>query len=116
MPTIDSTHYDRQGNPISFGEWAALYAEGNNVKKTDVGDSHVSTIYVGSSPAGVYETMVFFNGTPEKCPHCGQDIDVDEPQFRYATEAEAVAHHDAIVEALRKGEAIPDGKDLTDGD
>lgn len=77
----------------------------NRVKKTYVaaknfvGEVEVSTIRSpGGSRAG-FETVVFDGPKTEYG---------SSPQWLYNDEAEALAHHDAIVEALRKGEPIPD--------
>lgn len=93
-----SGYYDRAGNPMTLGEWAEKF-EDNEYKRvvaTEVGDARVSTVWLGldhgwngEAPV-IFETMIF-------------DGPYDEHQWRYSTEADAVAGHERIVKALREG-------------
>lgn len=81
---------DRAGNPISYRTHLWRFADDRYrvVKQTTVGDSFVSTIWIGQSEDGVFETMT--------------RVDDDwTSQDRYPTELEAVQHHDQIVETLK---------------
>lgn len=110
-------YYDRAGNPITVEEWAKAFENAGNVLlKTDVDEATVSTVWLGvdhsfgSGPPLLFETMIF-------------DGPYDHDQWRYPTEAEALAHHDQLVAALRQGDAEPPepkqapakGKGLNDG-
>lgn len=99
--------YDREGNVISPERFMELYAdfEYRVVKQQDVGPWWVSTVWIGRAlppthaeqwgQALIFETMAFGReGTPV------QDM---ETVLRYATEAEAEAGHERLVEILRSG-------------
>ena len=83
-----SDYYDRNGNPISFKQWAELWTpENKRVAFARVGDVEVSTVWLGLdhgfNPAGppvIFETMVFGG------PH-------SEDQERYCTEEDALDGH-----------------------
>ena len=98
-----SLYYARNGAPMTLEEWVAEFKPDRQaVAKTDVGDAHVSTVWLGldqsfgEGPPLIFETMVF--GHPE----------FDEYQWRYSTEEQAIAHHDQVVAALRDGQKPPD--------
>lgn len=78
-----------------YGGW---FQGDNGVKKTFVDSVEVSTIRSPSMYAN-FETIVFDGPKTDEGT---------SPQYLYHTEAEALAHHDALVEALRKGEPLPD--------
>lgn len=91
-------HYDRQGLPISFGEWGALFDDEDyrRIALTEVGPVRVSTVWLGidhrfgEGPPIIFETMVF---------GC---LALLEYQTRACTENEALAQHAhavALVEA-----------------
>lgn len=89
--------YDRQGRPISLDEWARSRKDTMRVDETKVGERHnVSTVHLGldHSHGGpvpiIFETMVFSDNRR-----------LDNYCERYATEAEAVAGHDRIVQMVR---------------
>lgn len=84
--------YDRAGRPITMEQWAELRREDSykRVAETTVGDSWVSTVWLGldhgwrSARPIIFETMVF------RGP-------LDQEQERYSTEEEALAGHYAMV-------------------
>ena len=96
--------YDRQGNPISSGRANTLL--GNTDYKRIGGDTvivegrtlAVSTVWLGanhnftsrSGPPLIFETMVF-----------GDHPLAEDACWRYATEDEARAGHENVVNALR---------------
>ena len=100
-----SGHYDRHGRPITLEEWLALVGdlEGKRVATDDVVTPAgrllwVSTVWLGidynygpSGPPIIFETMVF--------EHDMTGVDCQ----RYATEAQALAGHQAIVHAALEG-------------
>ena len=84
-------HYDKDGNPISFGQWVDLSnQEGyRRVNWDEIGGVRISTVWLGldhswsaSGPPVIFETMIFGG------PH-------DEYQERYTT-----------LEAAKKGHAL----------
>jgi hypothetical protein len=91
--------YRRDGTPITSPlEWTFLQANLSyvHVRCTMVGDVEVSTVWVGMALAGgtptrplIFETMVFGG------KH-------DDRAWRYATEDEADAGHDVVVELVRR--------------
>lgn len=94
-------HYDRSGKRITLMQWAALFEqlEYRRVRSTmTASGARVSTVWLGldhgwgDGPPVIFESMVFL---------AGKDIDQD----RYATEADAIAGHDALV--TQYGGAVP---------
>jgi len=95
-------YYDRNGEPISRDEWVQSF--GNMAKRrvaetTLPNGKYVSTVWLGADhnfhggrPL-IFETMVFPGETSRL------DLDCE----RYATEAEAIAGHQAMVEKWRTG-------------
>jgi hypothetical protein len=92
-------YFDRTGKPLTLWEWAALM-EANldrHVADDMVGQVRVSTVWLGLNhnwglgPPLIFETMVF-GGT------------MDEDQWRYPTEAAALAGHDQVVTMVRQAE------------
>lgn len=90
-------YYDRQGRPISNEQWEQEFSRtrGNRrVAWTDLGPmGTVSTVWLGlnhaydDGPPLIFETMVF-------------DGPMDQYMDRYSTEAEAMAGHRFVVQAL----------------
>jgi hypothetical protein len=85
-------YFDRNGQPMTTDQFADLFGDWNykRVAKTKVGDAEVSTVWLGldhgyedTGPL-IFETLVF--GGP-----------LDDEMERYATEAEALAGHEAMV-------------------
>jgi hypothetical protein len=110
------TYYDRAGTLITDAyEFARLFEDiaYKRVRQTFVSgrDRHrqalkvlVSTVWLGidhncscDGPPLIFETMVFLQASG------GADIACD----RYATEAEAIVGHDAMVERVIAGEFTP---------
>jgi hypothetical protein len=98
--------YRRDGTPIvDVFEWSFLHANLAyvHVGCTMIGDVEVSTVWIGVPQAGstperplIFETMIF-----------GSELDAHA--WRYATEAEAEAGHDAVVELVRAAVSTPGG-------
>jgi hypothetical protein len=92
-------YYDREGKPITLWQWAALMeANGDHHVANDlIGEVRVSTVWLGldhnwgPGPPLIFETMVF-GGT------------MDEDQWRYPTEAVALAGHDQVVAMVKRAE------------
>lgn len=94
-------HYDRAGEVIDdVMAWAALYEvdDYRRVAFDEVGDAAVSTVWVGldmrfwpGSPPMIFETMIFGG-------------DHDGAQWRWATEEQARAGHQRVVQRLQRGE------------
>ena len=94
-------YYDRQGQPITLAEFAALHNEDYfRVALTEVGDVSVSTVWLGidhrfgEGPPLIFETLVLTDA----------DHPLDQAGERYATEAEAVAGHERWVAEVRDAE------------
>jgi hypothetical protein len=93
-------YYNRAGEPVSLEEWAHLFEDVSyrRVAETTIGDVWVSTVFLGfdhqmfDGPPLIFETMIFGGN------HDGE-------QWRYSTEAEALANHRFIVAALEDGMA-----------
>lgn len=91
--------FDRQGRPINVGQWMTLHADLAylHVRASAVcEDVHVSTVWTGFASGWdenrqplIFETMVF--GGP-----------MDEYAWKWATEADAIIGHDAVVDAVRE--------------
>jgi len=95
---------DESGRPVPepdtmrWGEWYEQSWPARRVARTEVGDVHVSTVFLamdhnwfGDGPPILYETMVFGG-------------DRDGYQWRHHTREQAIAAHDQIVAALRAGQ------------
>ena len=87
MP-MPSMYFDRAGEPIGMGDWAALHADEGYVRvaATTVSEAWVSTVWIGhdmgfgmGAPI-IFETMIFGG------PH-------DDYQRRYFDEADALRGH-----------------------
>lgn len=99
--------YDRNGTPIDIWAWCSLYEDDHyrQIVLTAVYDNvDVSTVWLGvdhnfwspGKPPIIFETMVF-GGL------------FDKEQYRYATEAQAIAGHDQIVAKVRQALVKNDG-------
>lgn len=93
---IDEIYFDREGNPITFDEYAALLAakdwDYRRVALSVVGDQWISTVWLGcnhrlsdGTPI-IFESMVW--------PEC------DEMR-RYCTETEALEGHVEMYRELK---------------
>jgi hypothetical protein len=89
--------YDRNGQPMSFEEWADSRARGDfHIDDTWIGDTRISTIWLGLDSGIVpnvpltFETMIF-NGP----------ADLDGKIIRYATEQQAARGHQLAVAEVR---------------
>jgi hypothetical protein len=92
-------YYDRQGQPLTLENWAALMSQRGwaykRVAEVTLPNGHrISTIWLGlnhrhggDGPPLIFETMVFDALT-------NHDLDM----ARYSTEAEALAGHQRMVE------------------
>lgn len=87
--------------PVDWRTWAEWFSTADRVAaRTEVGDAVVSTVFLSldhafmGGPPILYETMIF--GGKHK-----------EAQWRYRNRWEALAHHDQIVAALRRGDELP---------
>jgi hypothetical protein len=87
--------YDRQGHPIDETEFVRLFGDPayKRVACTSVCPGlAVSTVWTGiwpgAGPPTLFETKIFVNWKGTET-------------YRYATEAEAIAHHDQLVAELR---------------
>lgn len=93
-------YYDRQGNLISGDMWPSH--EDRRVARTKIDDDvSVSTVHLvldhgfGDGPPLIFETMVFGGDHDQDC-------------WRYSTEEQAQAGHDAVVAWLRGEGDEPD--------
>lgn len=77
------------------------------IRRDDVGDTSVSTVYLGGLFASneEYETMVF-----------GEDHPMDKYIKRYRSLEEAVKGHEKILELVKQGRAAPKRRFLEDQD
>lgn len=97
------SYYNRQGEPITVGEWMLSGPEVRRVAVAQIGDVRVSTIWLGldhqygAGPPLIFETMVFNDALDDE--HDERDCE------RYSTEAEAVAGHAEWVAKVRAGGA-----------
>lgn len=93
-------YYNRDGSPMTMAQWAESFRDPaqKRVAHDTVGDAEVSTVWLGlnhawdDGPPLIFETMVFG----------GEHSDW---QDRYSTEAEALAGHQRVVAALKRGES-----------
>lgn len=103
-------YFDRQGRPISMGQWLELLERGHMAYKqiglTRVGAHAVSTIWLGTNhdfsftqgaPPVIFESMVFFDGDEDERYGLG----ASGIMLRYCTEAEARQGHRSLVGLLR---------------
>ena len=124
----DGRHFDRRGNKITFREWTMLWGlhEAYRIVKQEyVGDYWVSTVWLGldhgfggGAPL-IFVTMVF-NHSKAEPPPFPNTMDFESEEFkewsenypeqtsasdldceRYATEEQALAGHQAMVEKVR---------------
>lgn len=95
--------YDKDGTPLTREEFWTKHTDlaYKTVAVTQVGESSVSTVWLGrnhaytdDTPPILFETMIFDG------PH-------DQDMWRYHTEAEAKAGHEQVVKMLREGTDLP---------
>jgi hypothetical protein len=98
-----SDWYRRDGSgPVdvtdpAFKELSEEWHKNKTVRKTDVGDAMVSTVYLGldhsygEGPPLIFETMVF-GGV------------LDQQQWRYSTEAQAIEGHARVIGLVEAAE------------
>lgn len=95
-----SWYYDWLGNPISRDEWARLFGDERHVGDDQIGDVHVSTVWIGlnqnfgEGPPLIFETMVF--GGP-----------LDQETWRWPTEAQAREGHQTVLGLVRLEQQVP---------
>lgn len=105
-------YYNREGKPITMWEWARLsqLPGYKRIAVTMLPDGRrVSTIWLGLNhsfwpdrPIHIFETMVFSAETHTIELGSGpREVHAEEGQWRYTTEAEALAGHEAVVAQLR---------------
>lgn len=95
------SYYDRDGTPMTMMAWAMKLesAEARDVAFDEMGDVHVSTVWIGlnhnwgSGAPLIFETMIFGGVN-------------DQYQERYATEEQALAGHERIVNGVTQGETL----------
>lgn len=102
-----SDHYILEGHkavPVDLMTWARGFERADRiVAKTDVGDSKVSTVFLGldhswgDGPPMIFETLVFGG------PLAGE-------MERYSTWEEAEAGHAAMVERVRAADQSGEGR------
>lgn len=100
-------HYDRDGDPITFGEWAALIESGEQYRRvaettveTQFGKFWVSTVWLGIDHSlGARRPLIF-----ETMIQRGRDNEWLGP-VRYQTEAEAKVGHE-VAAAIAAGGAL----------
>lgn len=97
-----SDYIDRNGKEITLEEWGKLMENkaARSVALDVIDHVRVSTVWLGldhqHTPGGpplIFETMVFGGENDDYCR-------------RYSTEAEAIAGHKAVCDAIRAGELI----------
>lgn len=106
----DKYWIERNGEPVEVEtmlEWAAWFETADRVVlQTTIGDLLVSSVFLGidhnfgrKGPPLLYETMVF-EGI-EWATLMRREFPRERYTARHATRAEAIAHHERCVEALR---------------
>lgn len=89
-----SGYYDRQGNVIGMNQWAEDFRD-NRIALDEIDGHRISTVYLGinhawgDGPPLIFETMIFGGA-------------FEDSQWRYSTEAEALAGHAAAVKMVRE--------------
>ena len=115
-------YYDLDGKPMTTMEWTKLLETKRSARRkaadsqpeddpTRIGSDYVGNLWVsttwlgldhqyGNGPPLIFETMVFpaENG---KVTDCGERF-----CDRYSTKEQALAGHQRVVEALRRGEEL----------
>jgi hypothetical protein len=101
MPSPNGDFFDRAGNPIEMEVWSNLHRNRDyrTVRQDRLGDVLVSTIWLGMNHAFddnvlIFETMIF-------------DGERDGEQWRWTTEAEALAGHQAIMDEIAGRGELP---------
>jgi hypothetical protein len=85
-------YYDRQGRPCSEDEWDRLYDD-RRVALTEVGEYRVSTVYLGRPVNVIGDVPLIFETS--------FSLGMDDDTVHTATEAEALAAHERLVNRLR---------------
>jgi hypothetical protein len=117
-------YYDRQGKPITAEQWSALRtSEYKRVAETTIGPLWVSTVWLGIDHGFeirgrkhrpvIFETMIFpADGQVVKDSRRDDEAKIVaalhpelrgliDNQWRYCTEAEAIAGHDGVCVDIR---------------
>lgn len=98
---LENYAFDKEGNPISFREWSELRHDPDyhRVALTEIGEISISTVWLGinhgisEDEPIIFETMVFGGS-------------LEQEQWRYTTEAEALEGHNKAVELVKLEEAV----------
>lgn len=99
-----TSHYDYDGNPMSFEEWAVTFEDtaARIVAKTTISGKFVSTVWLGldhrfsgDGPPLIFETMIFPADDNDEIDDFGEEY-----CERYATKEEAVRGHWRAVEMV----------------
>jgi hypothetical protein len=85
-------YYDRQGRPCSEDEWGRLY-KNRRVALTEVNGHRVSTVYLGR-PVNIFGDVPLIFET-------SYSLGMGDDTVHTATEADALAAHERLVERLR---------------
>lgn len=110
-------HFDMDGNPITFGEWARLMEDSENrVVHSYVDKTLVSTVWIGLDhgtplgpvPTQIFETMVFGYDARSLWRRIWDSVALRENtageyQWRYATKMQALRGHIIVLEAVANG-------------
>lgn len=99
---LNSNLYDREGKPITVGEWSQLLLSNDykRVAEDKIGDKWISTVWIGldHSTNGsrlIFETMIFAGD--------GADSKIVDGPFRYQTlEAARAGHEWAVGQEKRR--------------
>jgi len=99
-------YYDKEGKQIPMLEWADLFEDMKyrKIGDTDVGDYHISTVWIGlnhnifsETEILIFETMIF----------CKDEEDyLHQWMERYGTLEEAELGHEIAIELARKKDEI----------
>ncbi len=104
-----SRFYDRDGKPMTLEQWSTTFEAASDSKKkgngrhvgyTDENKHLVSTVWLGidhrygDGPPLIFETMIFCHHEPE--------CTLNEEQWRYSTEEEAIAGHNEACRMVEK--------------
>ena len=97
-------HFDREGKPIGLGDWAMLIEDESYkvVKRSFVGRFGISTVWLGLDHGFDGHPELFEAMACEMLPDGNWTLRDDLGMWRYATEEEALEHHEQLLSEIAR--------------
>lgn len=97
-------HFNRKGEPIGLGDWSMLLEDPDYkiVKRSFVGRFGISTVWLGLDHGFGGRRELFEAMVCEMFPDGNWTLRDDLGMWRYATEEEALSHHEELLSEISR--------------